>query len=216
MAEYTYIKQTNRMYQVDILRVWDDSEKVIEQLYKRPRINYRVSEYIFDFINEKLLAPKKVMQKGHYLICLSFSLYNPAVHKFYEDNPYNTNITKLSSCITNRTIKEQKYKEVFITGRSVLFTEKITPKEYASLIYDMYATFLLNQFRKITRQELDSLKKELDYTYIESFEYPASFKDQEYINDDGIIHYKWYNANNEIIEIGPFNVEELYSKHFGK
>ena len=36
----------------------------------RPRVSHKVSEYVFDFINNNLLKPSNVLQSGNYVINL--------------------------------------------------------------------------------------------------------------------------------------------------
>ena len=38
-----------------------------KSLLTRPRISHKVSEYVFDFINENLLKPNKVIQSDKYV-----------------------------------------------------------------------------------------------------------------------------------------------------
>jgi hypothetical protein len=64
---------------VEIQRMWsisdEDLNERIEMLYKRPRVDYRISEYIYEYINKRILVPNKIMQTGDYLMILSFATY---------------------------------------------------------------------------------------------------------------------------------------------
>jgi hypothetical protein len=53
-----------------ITRLWDIYDFIlqkdnVEKFSKRPRIDYRISKYIFDYINESILKPKKIIQTGN-------------------------------------------------------------------------------------------------------------------------------------------------------
>lgn len=64
-----------------VQRSWGVNYKA---LLTRPRISHKVSEYVFEFVNERLLKPNKVMQseKYTYVFTLSFSSSIPKNRKF--------------------------------------------------------------------------------------------------------------------------------------
>ncbi|MDR1452141.1 MAG: hypothetical protein LBI57_07430, partial [Helicobacteraceae bacterium] len=69
-----------------ITRLWDiddfDLTPCLEILYKRPRIDYKISEYVFEYINKNTLVPNKIMQTEDYNICLSFAFYYKDEQKY--------------------------------------------------------------------------------------------------------------------------------------
>jgi hypothetical protein len=198
---------------VKIDRLWDiddfDLEPRIEILYKRPRIDYRISEYIFEYINKNILEQNKIMQTGNYSICLSLEIYYKDEQTFFEDSPYNTETEKYDSEISNITDDGIKYKNIHLFCYSTEINENIKPKEYANIVYDMIGAYLIKQYKKITKEIMDKNKTGMDYEYIETFKYPALFKDQKYLldEDDEAIVY---------CDIGGIKIKEEYIKHYGE
>jgi hypothetical protein len=198
---------------VTIERVWNiygsDLKPHIEILYKRPRIDYRVSEYVFEYINRNILEPNKIMQTGNYNICLTFDFYYKDKQKYFEDNIYNTKNEKYSFHLSNMTKNGIKYKNVQLFCYSTEINENIKPKEYANIVYDMVGLFLIEQYKKITKEIMDKIKIGMNYTFIEKFKYPALFTEQKYVLDrDGITI--------EYCDIGIVKMKEEYIKYYGK
>jgi hypothetical protein len=112
------------------------------------------------------------MDTGNYSVCLSFCFYDT------EDTKYS--LTKIS----NRTENGIKYKDIMIVCYSIKLNENITPKEYADIVYEMVGAFLIDKYKKITKEIIDKYKNEMDNNYIESFKFPAVFEDQKYLLDE--------------------------------
>lgn len=51
---------------------------------------------------------------------------------------------------------------------------------------------------------------------LESFPFPASFEEQQYIGDEGKIHVYSWDGRQETNLVGPYSVRDLYLDHFGK
>lgn len=51
---------------------------------------------------------------------------------------------------------------------------------------------------------------------VESFPFPASFEEQQYIGDEGKIHVYTWDGRQETTLVGPYSVRELYLEHFGE
>jgi hypothetical protein len=198
---------------IEISRVWDisdsDLEQRIEILYKRPRIDYRISEYVFDYINKNILEPNNVMQKGDYSISISLNIYYEGKQKYFDDSVYNTKNSKYNSVIKNRTENGKKYKEIYLFCYSTEINENLKPKEYANFVYDLIGSFLVKEYKKITKEMMDKNKIGMNYKFIEKFRFPALFKDQKYLiddEDDAIVY----------CDIGEIKIKDEYLKYYGK
>jgi hypothetical protein len=179
--------ELNKMF--EITRLWDimdfEDKLDLNLLYKRPRIDYRISEYVFDYINKTILEPNKIMQTGNYEICLSFCFYDKEIYKYFDCTPYDTMDTKYSlDKVKNRTENGIKYKSIWIGCYSTKLTENIKPMEYAEIVYEMVGAFLINEFKKITKEKLDGNKNGMDKNIINGFKFPALFEYQKYLIDD--------------------------------
>jgi uncharacterized membrane protein len=194
----------------EIIRLWtiddyDSKKQDIEILYKRPRVDYRISEYVFEYINKSILELKKIMQTGNYSICFSFHSYFKSL-KFFEDNIYNTENTKYSFHLYTNTVNKVKYKVIFLGCCSNEWNENIKPKEYANAVYDMVGSFLVKKYKKITKEIMDKNKIGMDYKTIEKYKYPALFIDQKYLNDE--------KEGSFVINNEEINIKEKYIKYY--
>ena len=70
---------------VEIHRVWlsvdtENNNKIT--LFSRPRVSIHVDEYIWNFIQEKIVKPHKLMRskKHGYLLKIAFDRFDPARH----------------------------------------------------------------------------------------------------------------------------------------
>jgi len=146
-----------------------------------------VSEYVFDFINENLLKSNKVLQsdKYVYIFTLSFSPSIPKNRKFpfpYK-SPFATETRLFFGQKGFRTFeKVEKWATISVIADDI--DQSITPHEYATVVFKMFADFLLNNYKKFDKEVFDKLILQLDKTYIESFAFPASFGDQQYSLDN--------------------------------
>jgi hypothetical protein len=161
-------------------------------LYKRPRIDYRVSEYVFEYIKKHILEPRK-WEIYYRPIDLSFVLLNNKDEQIdYCINSmsvFNSENTKYDHGITKYTGPAAGYRFLHLFCYSTEINENIKPKEYAHIVYDMIGAYLVrvysyNKRKNITKELMDNYKTGMDYTYIESFKYPAAFENQKYYNDD--------------------------------
>ena len=186
-------------------------------LIKRPRVSHKVSEYVFDFINENLLTPNRILQSDKYIYEFTF-LFSFSIPKrqFPYTSPFATNTRLYFSQRGFRTF-EKVHKWVTVVVIADDIDQTIEPFEYANVVFKMFADFLLKQYKKFDKETFDKLIKRLDRNYIESFAFPASFGEQNYSLDD--IEYpvvpfeeghKWVGLD-KLVTINP-RVE--YLKHY--
>lgn len=156
-------------------------------LLTRPRVSHKVSEYVFNTINENLLKPSKVLQSDKYIykLTLSFSFEIPKKRKF--PFPY----TSPFATSTRLFFPQKGYKpfekiEKWATLGVIAddIDETITPFEYAKIVFIMFADFLIYNYKKFDKKMFDDMIVKLDKNYINSFDFPASFEEQKYSLDD--------------------------------
>ena len=199
--------------EIKIERFWTHDNNV-EMLCKRPRVDYRISEYLFDFINQHILTEKRLCKTGTYDFTLFLKVFNPEEHKFFFDNPYDTEFTKYAPSIRH-SIKS-KINEIFCS--SALFNAQMTAKEYVAIVYDMFAFYFILRYKKLTKALFDELKQKIDYDYVNSFEFPATFENQKYILDDSSIGINpvYDKKQREWVSERIFCIKDEYLKYFGK
>lgn len=163
-----------------IQRSFDPNYK---SLLTRPRVSHKVSEYVFDFINENLLKPSKVLQSEKYVYKLTFSFsFSIPKRRFPYTSPYATETRLYFSQRGFRTFEKiEKWATMAVIADDI--DQSIQPFEYATVIFKMFGDFLLSNYKKFDKAKLDALIPKLDRQYIESFAFPASFEEQEYSLD---------------------------------
>lgn len=198
---------------ITISRFWshedeDDGISKPEIMFRRPRVDYRISEYIWSFLESNLLIQKRILQKNSMAITLFMGPIKKH-HKFFYDSAYNTETKKF-----HPAMRGSKLKDISISCSYNGFNEKMSPAEYADIVYDMYCSFLVDSFKKITKEECDELKGMLDFDVIHSFEFPATFDNQKYSADGG--GYGGRTVNGIVDEKAvPYNYQEAYMNQFG-
>ena len=166
-------------------------------LLQRPRVSYKVSEYVVEFINKNILEPKRIMQSSSYLymIALSFSFGIPKDHKIKYRSPYSTD-TRLYVPHKGYWTHNKYIKRLHLTVICDDINQETEPQEYAIVVYNMFADYLLFNFKSLKKEMFDNAIKLLDFGFITSFRFPATFKEQKYLLDEGneseyIKHYRF-------------------------
>jgi hypothetical protein len=178
---------------IKITRWWWSKNPVdlkfdVEIVRKRPRIDYRISEYVFEYVNKNILLPYKLMKVENYMVFLALDTFDIKRHNYLPYiSSYNTNTTKISTeFIDCKADNGKEYVTIHIQCNSLEFNEYIKPIDYANIVYDMFSDCLVRGFRKKNKdikEIADNHRKGMDYTFIEKFEYPASFENQKYLYD---------------------------------
>lgn len=153
-------------------------------LIKRPRVSHKVSEYVFDFINEHLLKPNRILQSDRYIYEFTFFFsFSIPKRQFPYTSPFATGTRLYFSQRGFKTFeKVNKWATMVVIADDI--DQAIEPFEYANVLFKMFADFLLNQYKRFEKETFDKLVEGLDRSYIESFPFPASFEDQNYSLDD--------------------------------
>jgi len=155
-----------------------------KSLLTRPRVSHKVSEYVFDFINENLLKPSKVLQSNKYVYKLTFSFsFSIPKRTFPYTSPFATETRLYFSQRGFRTFeKVEKLATMMVIADDI--DQTIQPFEYATVIFKMFGDFLLTNYKKFDKNTLDTLLPKLDRQLIESFTFPSSFEEQQYSLDN--------------------------------
>ena len=170
-----------------------------DNLLKRPRVSHKISEYIFEYIDTQILRPARIMQSDKFIydMNLHFSFEIPKNHKIIYRSPYSTDNRLYIPMKGFRTF-EKLTKNAHLSVIADDLDHDIAPKEYAFLVFRMFADYLLVNYKKLKKETFDRLEKVLDLKYIESFPFPADDDDQLYV--------EW---NKDI-------ARQKYIRHYGK
>jgi hypothetical protein len=193
-----------------IERIWCDSvpdsnnkgiERSLNVLLQRPRIDYRVSEYVFDYINKNILVPHKILQKGDFPICLFFWPYKGKV-VYTIPSDYNTETT-LHEFVMKR-------KEIILYINSIEMNQNMTPELYAGLVYDAMASFLIEAWKE-RKRNIEKIPSGSEYHKIKRYVYPALFEGQNYIGDERAGYKMTKHYMNKMKTGLDYNVIESYA-----
>jgi hypothetical protein len=154
-----------------------------KSLLTRPRVSHKVSEYVFEFINENMLKSCNVLQSDKYVYKLTFSFsFSIPKRTFPYTSPFATDTRLYFSQRGFRTFeKVEKWATMMVIADDI--DQTIQPFDYATVIFKMFGDFLLSNYKKFDKATMDALLPKLDRQYIESFTFPASFEEQEYSLD---------------------------------
>ncbi|MDR1402473.1 MAG: hypothetical protein LBJ60_02055 [Tannerellaceae bacterium] len=210
------------MKMVKIIRWWPVNIN-FELLYKRPRVDYRISEYIFEYITQNIFIPYNINEIENYNVVLAFDTYDIKRHRYYfpYKSPYNTDTTKYASMEINKENNGKKYFKIHIDCCSTELDENTKSIDYANIVYNMFGDYIVKHFKKTIKeikQIVDTTKKGMDYELIGSFEHPSPFINQKYLYDNecGLEEISIDGFINGIIRPGniPMNIKEEYIKYY--
>lgn len=186
----------------------------LDDLLKRPRVSYKISEYVLSYIDKEILKPAKILQSDRYIyeFTLSFSFGIPKPNKVIYKSPFGTDKKMFIPQKGFRTSgKTTKVAQLLFIGDDI--GPNILPTEYAYIIYIMLADYLLYNFKKLKKEVFDNKLEFLDTKTINSYPYPAPFEQQKYILDESgyVKYWKDYvnNRNDKWISI-----KDEYLRHF--
>ena len=191
-------------------------EDSLEYLYKRPRVDYRVSEYVVDYVHKTIPQLEKILSKNYHNITLDFSCRGKEeieegtndrleLFGYFTDRDYLTDDTSY-------VIFGKKSTLLQIMCDSAKLNDNITPCEYADIVHTMVSVLLKRWYKRLTKEIMDENKKQMDYGYINSFQFPAVFKNQRYnIDIDG----SRFLFNGDTWWDGAM-IKAAYKKHYGK
>ncbi|WP_289751113.1 hypothetical protein [Bacteroides acidifaciens] len=210
-------------------------------LLNRPRVSIEIDRYIWDIIEQNIVLPKNIMQSKSYdyKLVVSLGKYNPEKQQYFKFSPYNGSL-KESVLLSTKDFSTMYYsREDFIDGidRQRWFspekfwtnsgdkitlisadadnvTEKITPSEYADLLFDAFGAFLVYNFKKIKKSDLDMLKTKIDNNIVCGFPFPAPFSEQQYQGDDSNFRVTELYKGKETALIDIPNVSVFYKRHY--
>lgn len=139
----------------------------------RPPISYKAIEYLQEFIETNLLAPRKIIVGTKWKIWLSAcfvkpSNYGPKGLHLYKPMSVSSDYVKIYP-IDIPLIEIQSSDNAF--------------KKTVDLLLDAAELFLIQTYKKMTQQAIREEYKKIDWEYILSLPYPAEVSEQRYIGD---------------------------------
>ena len=157
----------------------------LDDLLKRPRVSYKISEYILDFVDKEVLRPFNILQSDQYVyeFTLSFAFVIPRPNKIIYKSPYATD-KRLFISHKGFTTFENKIKKAHLTFIGEDVGPDTAPTEYADIVYTMLTDYLLYNYKKLKKEVFEIKKQLLDLKEINSHQYPSPFGQQKYVLDE--------------------------------
>lgn len=186
----------------------------LEDLLKRPRVSYKISEYVLTFIDKEILRPAKILQSDKYVyeFTLSFCFGIPEENRLLYKSPYATD-KMLFVPHRGFTTFEKTTKKAHLTFIGDNIDQDIVPTEYAFIVYTMLADYLLYNYKKLKKEIFDSKRECLDLKKINSYQHPAPFDQQKYILDESGYVKDWDDYVNRRTDKWIY-IKEEYLKHY--
>jgi len=142
----------------------------------KPPISYRVREYFVTFIVSNVLEKKKLIVgwKWH----INLTVY------FVSEGKLGLP-TDIAFAKTPRTISAETTKiyEALIPVKTILQSDNPALKTI-ELMYEAITIFFTTTYKKITKEYMEMIWKEIDLRYLLSLPYPSPLEEQKYVGDD--------------------------------
>ncbi|MFK8273804.1 hypothetical protein [Capnocytophaga canimorsus] len=150
-------------------------ETIIEDF---PKYSYHITEYIWSFLEERILKPKKIWLEDKYVYY--FGIIINKIHpqaKYFQENVFNSENVKFLTPKFS-TSKGQRQATLFIKLREI--DKNMPPSTFALLIYHIFASLILVNNKKLSKEDFDREKENLDFDLINSFPFPVTLEEAQY------------------------------------
>jgi hypothetical protein len=92
--------------------------------------------------------------------------------------------------------------------------QEIDPYAYALVVFDMFADYLLYNYKKLNKPTFDLIRNGMDQLIIRSFRYPAPFEEQQYSLDESRYGLKAIGPGESLEDSLIISPKEEYLKHY--
>ena len=141
----------------------------------RPPISWKVRDYLEDFIIENVLNEKQIIVSSQWTIHL---------HCFFLKHSPRFNYEHIHFLNKPRTVKQDMVKTYEIMIPDKLINESENKYERTiELMYEAVSIFITTVYKKVSKEFMNNLWKQVDMKYLLSLPYPAEVKDQKYLTD---------------------------------
>jgi hypothetical protein len=152
---------------------------------KRPAVSFKIREYFVSYLEQKLFEKAGIIVNGNWNIRLSilFVAEGPAYK--------SSDIVLVKGA---KVVKAEKVKiyEMLIPLKIVVEQGDIL-NNTIFVLQDALTILFTSIYKKITKEMMYELWRNIDMNYLKSLPYPAPIKDQKYvgdiIRDDGSIYH---------------------------
>ena len=140
---------------------------------ERPPIPFVVRDYLEKFFIREVLEPKRLILNGKWNIQLV--LYFVGKGKF---GPESIFLAKGFRTVSSEEVR------MYEAALPTHLINSIDPYlGTIRLMYDAVGVFLITTFKSVSKDYIEALWPKVDVGYLRTFEYPAAFADQHYIED---------------------------------
>ncbi|MDJ1504769.1 hypothetical protein [Xanthocytophaga agilis] len=149
-------------------------------LYDRPRVSYKIREYLEEFIEKHILFPKNIIvnAKTDVMLCIVLKKEKKGTIEV----------------LPSSTIQGVKLYTLFLSYADILGSQNLV-RDFVDLLYEAISIFFRENYKRIKKELLEEAKKHIDYEYLVNLPYPAPYDDQRYINDTSEMYKLVYLEN---------------------
>ena len=145
----------------------------------RPPISCKIREYYMKFITDNVLIKQKIIVDGKWNVGLGII--------FISDGARYKSKEIIIAKGAPRIVKEQSLKLYQIIVPLTVIQEAEEPLlKTIELMFEAITVFLTTVYKKITREFMDELWRQVDLSYLLNLPYPATLSEQKYIGDGGV------------------------------
>ncbi|KGO78609.1 hypothetical protein Q763_17640 [Flavobacterium beibuense F44-8] len=147
----------------------------------RPKVSYKLKEYIEDFFVKALFTEKKIIVNSKFSTLLQVSFFIDKKEEYIV-------------CLPCTVYKDMNIKAfpIMVSYIDKFHESKNVNLDFANMLFDVVSEFLLSNYKKIKFEDLKSLREEIDKDYLSKIIYPAPFNEQCFIGDDNMNDKKKY------------------------
>jgi hypothetical protein len=144
-----------------------------------PIVSYEVVKYIWGYIEEKFLIPKKIWINDKFTYHFSIIIEKMEEEDvFFQENWFNTEKTKYLTPKFS-TSKEIRYTTLFITSGEL--SKDMDIRIFSCMLYNVLSSIVLTYTQKLSIDDFVREREYLDFNFISTFPYPASIESSKYI-----------------------------------
>ena len=186
----------------------------LDSLLRRPRVSHQISAYVLSYIDEQLLKPSRILQseKQVYWFTLSFSYPIPKHNRILYKSPFATEKRLFVPHKGFRTVEGKKWAFLSVIAEDI--NENMTPYAYAQLVFDMFADYLVYNYKRLRKPDFDLIRNGMCREYIESFPFPAPFTEQQYALDEARYGLNPIGPGQTWADSHIISPKEEYLKHY--
>lgn len=140
----------------------------------RPRVSFKIREYFEEF------AKNNIIKKNNIILNSKYDVHLVVVFNVLEfSNSWEFELMK-PHVFSGEKVKQYT---LFVNFNTVDYGDEVI-EPYCLFMFEVLKCFFTLEYKRIKPDSIEKLRNHLDYDYLSSFSYPASFEEQKFVLDD--------------------------------